>query len=117
MFCFLDQRQSKLLVILLACLLSVSHEQSFKLRNGNNYNKNGGMNSNHHSSKVKHPSFLRDSRSYRHGSKVNEEVGGTCREFLAINSLNSCCASRDDDCYMIHYDTVSSSFIIIEVCV
>lgn len=46
-----------------------------------------------------------DSRYFKHGSSKNERNGGTCSEFLNINSLNQCCSSRDDDCYMIHFDT------------
>lgn len=46
-----------------------------------------------------------DARYFKHGSRENEQNGGTCREFLRMNGLNACCASRDDDCYMIHYDT------------
>ena len=46
-----------------------------------------------------------DSRYFRHGSPQNERTGGTCTEFLQLNSLSQCCASRDDDCYMIHFDT------------
>ena len=46
-----------------------------------------------------------DSRYFKHGSQQNELTGGTCNEFLRINSLNKCCNQRDDDCYMIHYDT------------
>ena len=46
-----------------------------------------------------------DSRYFKHGNVKNELEGGTCAEFLRINALNQCCAHRDDDCYMIHYDT------------
>lgn len=46
-----------------------------------------------------------DSRYFRHGDKNNEMVGGTCSQFIQLNSLSQCCAQRDDDCYMIHYDT------------
>lgn len=46
-----------------------------------------------------------DSRYFKHGSKRNELDGGSCREFLDINERQQCCANRDDDCYMIHYDT------------
>lgn len=46
-----------------------------------------------------------DSRYFRHGDKNNELVGGTCAQFLQLNSLSQCCSQRDDDCYMIHYDT------------
>ncbi|CAF0732376.1 unnamed protein product [Brachionus calyciflorus] len=49
--------------------------------------------------------FCYDSRYFSHGGKQNEEKGGTCTEFLEINGLESCCSQRDDDCYMIHYDT------------
>lgn len=46
-----------------------------------------------------------DSRYFKHGSSRNEYQGGTCKEFLEINNRNQCCANRDDDCYMIHYDS------------
>ena len=46
-----------------------------------------------------------DSRYFKHGSRFNEHQGGTCREFLNLNGLRTCCAQRDDECYMIHYDT------------
>jgi hypothetical protein len=41
----------------------------------------------------------------KHGGRINEESGGTCTEFLRLNGINQCCAARQDDCYMIHYDT------------
>ena len=41
----------------------------------------------------------------RHGDRKNEENGGTCVEFLQLNGLDQCCAERQDDCYMIHFDT------------
>lgn len=46
-----------------------------------------------------------DSRYFKHGDRRNEMVGGTCAEFLQLNSLDQCCSQRDDDCYMVHYDT------------
>lgn len=46
-----------------------------------------------------------DSRYFKHGDKKNEFNGGTCREFLDLNNRQQCCANRDDDCYMIHFDT------------
>lgn len=63
------------------------------------------------SPKVKHKALyshgygISDSRYFRHGARHNEANGGTCSEFLTINGLGQCCAHRDDDCYMIHYDT------------
>ena len=41
----------------------------------------------------------------KHGNRRNEESGGTCTEFLQLNGINQCCAARQDDCYMIHFDT------------
>ena len=41
----------------------------------------------------------------KHGDRKNEEMGGTCTEFLKLNGINQCCAARQDDCYMIHFDT------------
>ena len=41
----------------------------------------------------------------KHGSMYNEHNGGTCSEFMLINSLDKCCTERDDDCYMIHFDS------------
>ena len=74
-----------------------------------------GYENGHHNNKMlqqQHSSYkhgvgygLVDSRYIKHGTKTNELSGGTCSEFLKINSLNQCCAHRDDDCYMIHYDT------------
>jgi hypothetical protein len=46
-----------------------------------------------------------DPRYFHHGSQKNEIDGGTCAEFLQINRMDTCCNMRDDDCYMIHYDT------------
>lgn len=46
-----------------------------------------------------------DSRFFQHGSQKNEIGGGTCKEFLEINRMDQCCTERDDDCFMIHYDT------------
>ncbi len=46
-----------------------------------------------------------DSRFFHHGSQKNEVDGGTCAEFLKINRMDICCNMRDDDCYIIHYDT------------
>jgi hypothetical protein len=48
---------------------------------------------------------LYDSRYFKHGNQRNELVGGTCAEFIQMNSLDQCCTQRDDDCYMIHFDT------------
>jgi hypothetical protein len=46
-----------------------------------------------------------DAAVARHGGRRNEDNGGTCKEFLELNSRGQCCANREDDCYMIHYDT------------
>lgn len=46
-----------------------------------------------------------DSRYFKHGNRRNEFEGGTCREFLDLNGRDQCCSNRDDDCYMIHYDS------------
>lgn len=46
-----------------------------------------------------------DSRYFKHGDRNHELYGATCREFLNLNNLDTCCTRRDDDCYMIHYDT------------
>lgn len=46
-----------------------------------------------------------DARYLRHGSQKNEIDGGTCAEFKRLNAMDKCCEVRDDDCYMIHYDT------------
>jgi hypothetical protein len=46
-----------------------------------------------------------DSRFFKHGTQKNEIDGGTCKEFLEINRLDQCCTKRDDDCFMVHYDT------------
>lgn len=47
-----------------------------------------------------------DTRSAKHGTEEgNGRFGGTCKEFLELNSLQQCCNNREDDCYMIHYDT------------
>jgi hypothetical protein len=40
-----------------------------------------------------------------HGDESNPIQNGTCREFLRLNKLNSCCADRRDECYMYHFDT------------
>lgn len=42
---------------------------------------------------------------YFHGSGHNILHGATCAEFLVKNHMNSCCNGRNDECYMIHYDT------------
>ena len=42
---------------------------------------------------------------YKHGDDKNTQIGGTCADFLSLNGLSSCCNSKDDECYMIHYDT------------
>ncbi len=46
-----------------------------------------------------------DSRYFKHGSQKNEIDGGTCAEFLQLNKMPMCCDQRDDDCFMIHYDS------------
>lgn len=46
-----------------------------------------------------------DARYFRHGSQQNEIDGGTCAEFIRINRMSTCCLERDDECYMIHFDT------------
>jgi hypothetical protein len=78
----------------------------YKIRTGyNNYNKGNDEFSNNYS-KSKFLSMTH-SMYVKHGSKENEERGGTCKEFLHLNKLDSCCKSRDDECFMVHYDTVS----------
>ena len=42
---------------------------------------------------------------YLHGDRENELNGGTCAEFFKLNDLSQCCAAKQDECYMIHYDT------------
>ena len=42
---------------------------------------------------------------YLHGDKDNELYGGSCAEFLKLNDLSQCCAEKEDECYLIHYDT------------
>ena len=78
------------------------------------YNPNKNYNHQYNSKNVNYGGYghvdshgyaVSDSRYFRHGTPFNEVNGGTCTEFLRINSLNKCCAQRDDDCYMIHYDT------------
>ena len=46
-----------------------------------------------------------DTFHFKHGMRHNEDHGGTCAEFLQINNLSQCCQSRDDNCYIIHYET------------
>lgn len=62
-------------------------------------------NTNNNNNNYKYSYGSVDSRYFRHGDRRNEMVGGTCAEFIQINSLDQCCAQRDDDCYMVHYDT------------
>jgi uncharacterized protein YxeA len=84
------------------------HQQPYYNQQSNNYNSinyNGNGNSNSNSYKHGHGYGVADSRYFKHGAQQNELNGGTCSEFLKINSLSQCCAHRDDDCYMIHYDT------------
>ena len=66
-----------------------------------NYPQHSYQNYAHSFNAVSNP----DSRYFKHGTRQNEISGGTCNEFLRINTLNMCCSQRDDDCYMIHYDT------------
>ena len=40
-----------------------------------------------------------------HSNKKEMFIHSKFYIFLRINSLNKCCNQRDDDCYMIHYDT------------
>lgn len=40
-------------------------------------------------------------QKYQHGNGTI----GTCKEFLNINNLDTCCAQREDECYMNHHDT------------
>ena len=40
-------------------------------------------------------------KTYQHGNGTI----GTCSEFLKLNNLDACCAERDDECYMNHYDS------------
>ena len=46
-----------------------------------------------------------DSRYFKHGTQRHEIDGGSCLDFLKLNGLDKCCSERDDDCYMVHYDT------------
>lgn len=43
--------------------------------------------------------------AYFHGNGHNSKRGGTCGEFLFKNRMHSCCPGRNDQCYMIHFDT------------
>lgn len=40
-----------------------------------------------------------------HGTQINMLRGGTCKEFLEKNKRDFCCETRDDDCYIHHFDT------------
>ena len=62
-------------------------------------------NSHHHNKDHGHGYGSMDSRYFLHGTRRNEITGGTCEEFIRINAIKKCCANRDDDCYMIHYDS------------
>ena len=42
----------------------------------------------------------------KHGEKKNRKYGGLCTEFLKINNRTKCCNERDDECYMIHYESI-----------
>ncbi len=42
---------------------------------------------------------------FKHGDPSNLKKGGSCSQFKLINSLNRCCHSRNDECYMVHYDS------------
>jgi hypothetical protein len=82
-------------IILNNVLITQSYDSDYYQHNNNNNNNN-------------HNSYLNsayDSRYFKHGTKSNELNGGTCKEFLELNSMQKCCTSRDDDCFMIHYDT------------
>ncbi len=42
---------------------------------------------------------------YQHGTDYNEMFGGTCKQFKMLNNLQTCCPERDDNCYMLHFDS------------
>lgn len=42
---------------------------------------------------------------YYNGDESHRISGGSCREFFRLNVNNNCCSRRDDDCYMIHFQT------------
>lgn len=41
----------------------------------------------------------------KHGDTSNKLNGGFCSHFKALNDIE-CCSGRDDECYMIHFDTL-----------
>ena len=90
---------NRIICISLQIFLLASLYQSLSGYESNNYYPHSYQNYAH--SYATH----QDSRYFKHGSQQNEVSGGTCNEFLRINTLNTCCSQRDDDCYMIHYDT------------
>ena len=40
-----------------------------------------------------------------HGDHYNELTGGTCAQLKKMNNRSECCGIRDDDCYIIHFDS------------
>ncbi len=40
-----------------------------------------------------------------HGDRKNKRKGGTCAEFFTLNNRTECCTSRDDDCFIINFDS------------
>lgn len=86
-----------LIILVASVLVTIAQAQHYNYYNNYNNNKNGNYNSYQHNPY--------DSRYFKHGNKRNEYEGGTCREFIDINARQQCCLNRDDDCYMIHYDS------------
>jgi hypothetical protein len=95
------------LIFIQFATLSKSYDyNSIKSNHNHHHNKHHSINNKQiNFQNYEHGFVMADSRYFRHGTPYNEQNGGTCSEFLQINGLNQCCAHRDDDCYMIHYDT------------
>jgi hypothetical protein len=46
-----------------------------------------------------------DREIVNHGESLNRLSGGTCADLMKINNRSKCCEERNDNCFIIHYDT------------
>ncbi len=47
----------------------------------------------------------KESINLYHGDHNNQLYGGTCAELKKINNRSECCSTRDDNCFIINFDS------------
>lgn len=82
----------------------VKFEHAFSVKKSFISNPNVYYNNEHYS--LSKNLYQNNNRArYLHGGDLNYKNGGTCAEFKRLNGLTKCCHPRNDECYMIHFDS------------